>query len=501
MPSRRHLLIGSGWSAASLVAVRVCTLVSVPLILHGLGAELYGVWVLAGTVLMAQGLVDLGMSSALLRFASAAATDDSGPVMRLVTRRAFMFYALLSLAVAVPAVLLARPLAEALPHISGGRIDDAVALIRYAALGFTLTNLSLVFTVVLQGSDRVATAFRSQTIGWLLYLPAIAIGFAADLGVHAVGLAWTVCFATQLALQAAPARRAITSLGSGPGSPPSWPEMLSLGGRWQVSAWADFATFQLPRVLGVGFLSSSQLVSLDVALRAATLVTAPLFAFFPVVLPTAARVTAEGGLAALKRWLDPLYVRGTIAIVLATAAAAPLIPSLLALWTGEPIESFSLVATTAILVGVVAHASTGLLTNVLLARGEIGLVLWLKWPQFLTAAVLLAPAAAIGIEAVAIALALALTVPALLFNRAAARKFDLEHPLERAGGYVRVAAMALLVALPGVPVAVLAREGELSAPAAVAIGVPIAAACLLVARPVVMRAIAARPARPRPARA
>jgi hypothetical protein len=285
--------------------------------------------------------------------------------------------------------------------------------------------------------DRVATSYRGQTIGWLLYLLAIVVGFSAGLGVEAIGLAWVVCFSAQLVLLAVPALRAVGRAGDSPGEPPSWREMISLGGRWQVSAWADFATFQLPRVLGVGLLTSSQLVSLDVALRAAQVITSPLFAFLPVVLPAAAAVMAKGGAASLKRWLDPLWVRGSIALTLGAIVFAPLIVPLLALWTGEPMSDFSPVVTTTILIGVVAHASTGLFTNVLLALGEINLVLWLKWPQFLIAALLLVPAAMLGLEAVAIALALALALPALLFNRAVARKLGLDHPTHAVGAAFR----------------------------------------------------------------
>jgi O-antigen/teichoic acid export membrane protein len=487
IPSARHLLIGSGWSAATLVASRVCSIVSVPLILHELGAPLYGVWVLAGTVLMAQGLVDLGVGAAVLRFASAAATAGSGAALRVVTRRAVIFYTCLSAVIAVPAIVLARPLAESLPHLSESGTDDAVVLIRYAAVAFSITNLALVFGSVLQGVDRVGAAFRAQTAGWVLYLPAIAIGFAAGLGVHAIGLAWGVCFVTQLVLTAIPAVRALHAVGDAPAEIPSWREMLSLGGRWQVASWADFATFQLPRVLGVGFLSSAQLVQLDVALRAGQLVVSPLFAFFPVVLPAAASVSAKGGIAGLKRWLDPLYVRGSIAVAVVAAASAPLIAPLLAAWTGEPTDSFSPVVTTAILLGVVAHASTGVFSGVLLARGEIRMVLWMKWPQLVIAAVLLVPAVMLGVEAVALALALALTVPALVFNRVVARRFGLERPLEALGGPVRVIALLLLAALPTVPIAALARAGDLSPVAALLIAVPLAAACLLAARALVLR--------------
>jgi O-antigen/teichoic acid export membrane protein len=489
IPSARHLLIGSGWSAATIVASRVCSIVSVPLILHELGAPLYGVWVLAGTVLMAQGLVDLGVGAAVLRFSSAAATAGSGAALRVVTRRALIFYAVLSAVIAVPAIALARPLAESLPHLSASGTDDAVLLIRYAALAFSITNLALVFGAVLQGMDRVGAAFRAQTIGWILYLPAITIGFAAGLGVHAIGLAWGVCFITQLVLSAVPAIRGLRHAGDATAEIPTWRDMLSLGGRWQVAAWADFATFQLPRVLGVGFLSSAQLVQLDVALRAGQLVVSPLFAFFPVVLPAAASVSAKGGVPGLKRWLDPLYVRGAIAVALVAAASAPLIAPLLAAWTGEPADSFSPVVTSAILLGIVAHASTGLLSNVLLARGEITAVLWLKWPQLIIAAVLLVPAAMIGVEAVAVALALALTAPALVFNRSVAARFGLMRPVETLGGPLRVVALLLLVALPTIPIAELARSGDVSPVVALLIAAPIAAACLAVARVVVMRSL------------
>ena len=144
---------------------------------------------------------------------------------------------------------------------------------------------------------------------------------------------------------------------------PGWGELIAFGGQWQISSWADFATFQLPRLIGGVAFTSQGLLQLDLAMRGAQLVTAPFFAFYPVVLPETAAAWARGGVAAVGRQLDRWVVPGAIAICVVTASALPLLPPALSLWAGRPMETIGVGVTTAVLLGFVAHASTGVFSG------------------------------------------------------------------------------------------------------------------------------------------
>ena len=238
------------WSGAFLVVSRGSTLAAVPLLLHGLGAALYAAWVLAGTLVFSQGLVDLGLGAALVRFVALAGAERSRSSAAGVIWRAGVFYLVLSTVIGVPLWLMASQLAGVLPYLKSTQIQDGATLLRYAAAAFALTNLTLVAASALQGLDRVDASYRAQTVGWLAYLP-LAIGLSTGGGIDAVGLAWLVAYGLQAALLVPAVVGTLRRLPTGKQRPPGLLTMLCVGGQWQVSAWADLATFQLPRMAGV----------------------------------------------------------------------------------------------------------------------------------------------------------------------------------------------------------------------------------------------------------
>jgi O-antigen/teichoic acid export membrane protein len=301
--------------------------------------------------------------------------------------------------------------------------------VRWAAVAFVLTNIALVAACVLQGIDRVGAAYRDQTVGWLLYLPLLLAGMNSGSHAQAVGVAWVGAYAVQTLLLSRSVTIGIRSLPRGCARVPGIGEMLSFGGRWQVSAWADFATFQLPRFIAGVALSSGALVSLDVAIRAGQFLVAPLFAFYPTVLPKAASLLVRGGARALRSFLQPFYSAGVLLVLAGVCVFIPIEVPLLAVWTGRPTSAFDPFVVAAILIGTAAHASTGLLSSALLARGEVNPLLLYKGRQLALAAILLAVAAPIGLLAVAIAMCLSLLLPALAFNLRSARELGLKGPL------------------------------------------------------------------------
>ncbi len=485
------MLSGFGWSAAFLLVTRASTVAAVPIVLDGLGADLYSVWVLAGALVMIQSLFDLGVASAVVRYVAVAASVDGGarsPVLRIAAR-AMGFYFVLSAVVFLPLWFAARPLAELVHFLKPSEVGAAVVIVRWGAVAFVLTNFTLVAASVLQGIDRVGASYRDQTIGWLLYVPLLLVGMSVAPHAEAVGFAWVGAYAVQAVLLARSLVVGIEGVPAGAGVIPGIREMLSFGGRWQISAWADFATFQLPRFLAGVALSSGDLVSLDVAIRAGQFLVAPLFAFYPTVLPRATALLARGGSPMLRSFLQRLYGLGVIAVVVGLCVFIPLETPLLSIWTGRATSTFNLLAVALILVGSAAHASTGLLSSALLARGEIRPMIVYKSRQLVLAAVLLAIATRVGLLAVGLALCISLALPALAFNAATARELALRGP----GAQARWGLLAFAIVQVALPTALVAGVGsslaswQLLGLALLATLVILASAALLLARRLSLR--------------
>ena len=287
---------GVAWSGIFLIVSRLSSVAAVPLVLHRLGPDLYAAWVVAGSLVLIQSLVDLGVSGALLRFAAAAAAQGSRPALVVVLGRSLAIYGGLSIAIGVPMWIWAHDIADLLPYLHGAKIGQAAVIVRYAAIAFALTNITLVLASVLQAVGRVDSSYRAQTFGWIPYLPLLYVGFEVPARTPTPpAFAWVGTYTLQLVFLAVPTARALRSFGTHAVPTASWGEMLSLGGRLQVSSWADYATFQLPRLIGGVTLTNAQLIDIDLALRLAQVVTGPLLAFFPVVLPSVANAWEEKG--------------------------------------------------------------------------------------------------------------------------------------------------------------------------------------------------------------
>jgi O-antigen/teichoic acid export membrane protein len=388
-----------------------------------------------------------------------------------------LFYLLLSAAVFLPLWFGAQEIVEVVHFLRPAEIAPAVTILRWAAVAFVLTNVTLVAASVLQGLDRVAASYRDQTLGWVLYLPLLGFGMLLGPKVEAVGAAWVGAYAAQLVLLSRSLTVGLRLVPKGAGNAPSFGEMLSFGGRWQVSAWADFATFQLPRFLAGATLTSGDAVTLDVAIRAGQFAVAPLFAFYPTVLPRAASLLAKEGISALsslvKRWYEFLIP----VIVIVTSILVPVEVPALAAWTGRSASSFNPTAVAAILIGTTAHASTGVLTSAQLARGEVNSILRYKSLQLLLALLFLGAATAVGLVAIAAALCLALGIPAVRFNIRTTHQLGVSGPLNSARSRRTLARIAVpQIAIP--MTVMLALRSELTSWALLAVVGVTALACL-----------------------
>jgi O-antigen/teichoic acid export membrane protein len=450
-----------GWSSSFLLVTRVSSVLAVPLVLHSLGSALYGVWVMAGAVIMIQGLFDLGVSAALVRFVAVAAARGSRSTVLIVVRRALVFYLALSIVVCTPLLLWAQPVASLFPSVPDAAQGDAAVLLRYCAIAFALTNATLVFGSLLQGLGRVDASYRGQTLGWLLYFPALIIGIQAGGGADAVGLAWVSSYVVQLVLLSASAWSALGDLSHKELPAPSFAEMLSLGGWWQLSSWADFATIQLPRLVGGFVLLPSDLVAVDVALRAAQLVVSPLSAVYPLVLPAAAKEWSIRGREGLKIFLERWFTPTAIALWLLTMMFIPVEQTALVAWTGRPSQTFHTWLNVCVLIGIAAHSSTGVFSSSRLASGDISSVLRFKKNQLILGLVLVPLSLFGGVLAVGVALAVALAIPALAFDWAEAMAFDLRRPPRQSHLLLRVTT-STVVGLAALSTAAWLLEGAIS---------------------------------------
>lgn len=464
----------AAWSGVYLIISRVSALVSVPFLLHALGTDLYAVWVLASALVFAQGLVDLGFSAALVRFVAVGAAEGSARAVRTVIHRVALVYACLS-SLGVVLWIFAASIARSLPYIENDQVNEAVVLLQYTAVAFALTNATTLISAALQGLDRVASAYRAQALGSAAFVPLLAAGIATISSVHAVGIATVGCYGLQLLLLAPSLWGTLLNLPRGAAMAPTMRAMFTMGMKWQVSSWADFATFQLPRIAAGISLSSGAVVLIDLALRVGQAVATPLFALLPIVLPRASAAWAAQGREGVADFLRPVIRFGAPLALLGAVVAVPISAPAIAVWTGQALTAGDSIAATVVVAGVLAHASTGVMSSILLAIGEIGAVVRYKSLQLALAVPLITIGAFIGSFTLAIGLGLALFVPAAWFNARASLAIGVPFTLPRrlcvaAAGVLAMNITAVAILTPLTPAAVVlaaAGTGALIVAAAV----------------------------------
>src|SRR5882762_3787179 len=93
----------------------ILAIVATPVIIRALGAELYGVYILVVAVTSYIGLVELNLSSALVKYVAEHAGRDEPQLVGEVIGNTVMLYLVLSTAAATVFLLIGRPL---LPHLN-----------------------------------------------------------------------------------------------------------------------------------------------------------------------------------------------------------------------------------------------------------------------------------------------------------------------------------------------------------------------------------------------
>lgn len=424
--------------------MRASGIIAVPLILTHFDGNTYAAWVVAGALIGSQGLFDLGAGAVITRYAATEASRNSRAGVVGVLKVAGQFYLVLSVLVFA---IIGAVVGLTSGTLTGDGSTDTDVLFVCSAAAFALTNARIVFAAVAQGCGRVDRSFQLQSIEPVVFLLVLSVGIAAGAGFAIIGVAWIAAAASSSAALGGACVGYVRGLGDVAAERLRLGEVARLGGGWQVSSWADFASFQAPRVLAGLFLPVANLVALDIALRLAQIVVFPLFAVFPIVVPLVTRMREQVGEAAARGLVLELERVVAAAAVVGVALMLPLLIPAAVVWTGLPAASMEPPVYAAVMAGAAAHASTGVLTSTLLALGTVRSVIAYKTFQLGLALVLVSPASLIDARLTALAILISLAVPALWFTRTALRVVGIGAPWGGAGPATRLWSAAIAAGL------------------------------------------------------
>ena len=183
-PLSRNVVANVVNAAASILLAAI----SVPLALHYVGLDGFGVWTLAQTALVYVATAETGFGPAVQRYVSVARGAGHLPSATPVVWSAAGFYFLLGgLLAAVTA--LAAPSIVALFDVPPDLQDDAVDMFRITGVTMLLALLASGLANVLQGMERFFAATIVTAITAVVFLVAATTLLASGQGLRGLALA------------------------------------------------------------------------------------------------------------------------------------------------------------------------------------------------------------------------------------------------------------------------------------------------------------------------
>ena len=185
----------SGVAQAALSAL--ITFLSIPLIIHAIGQEEYGIFCLVSIVGSLNTFSNLGINSALTRYISGQGKDLESNYDILV---ALIFITLLGTILAAVVIVLRHLILVSLLAIPANALQSSSALLIFLTIANTILLIGQIFTAALDGLSKIYLTSFAQTLYTVLYWGGIAIAALAGFGLAYIGLAACIAAAIWLLL-------------------------------------------------------------------------------------------------------------------------------------------------------------------------------------------------------------------------------------------------------------------------------------------------------------
>ncbi len=362
------------FSAAGQIWSVILTVITIPIVVHGLGEAAYGIFVVGSLLTGYVGFLDLGLSSAVVRsLAVQYVVGDDDKLTRLLGTALTLLLALGimgAIAIAATAPLLVRSLFHIGPFLQ----EDAVFVLDLAAAGFGLNMCLSLFGAVPQGLQRQDLF----TIRSFMLTTATAFGqiLAVKLG---GGLRWVagitiVVNVLSLAVFVIVSRQLLPQVSFRPRLD-RWAirELSSFGLFRFLNQISAQLVFQLDRLIVAAFLPIRAVTFYSVPLSIAQKFTVVQFIFSGAYFPAASELHATQDVERLRRlYLSSMKVSVVMVLPMVVLVAGFAHP-LLATWLSP---TFAEESTNVLVVLAVAYGFATIIGVPGLASDATGHIRW-----------------------------------------------------------------------------------------------------------------------------
>lgn len=372
---RRRFAFTTAVNGVGMIIGFAASMVLTPLVLHSLGEETYGLWVLITSFSIASGylsILDFGIQSSVVKFvAEHSARDEQGGLNQVVSASLYLFVGL-SVVGAIALALFGHFFLTSVFRIPPHLVPIMRLLLDLLAIQTLFEFPGLALSAVIDGLQRYDIQRAAQIVYVLVYSVAIYVLVTAGFGVLAIGV-------TSLAL--ALVRTAYFALTVGRLMPRLrftrrfdrrvLSRVARFSGKVFLIRMNALVYYAMDKTLIAAMLSSTLLTLYDVASKLRNVALAPLSLITSQIVPIAARREGLGDEAGLRR----LFLTGTkyqLALALPGAVAVYILADpFIRLWVG-PSYAQAVPLAQLFVVYVVLDAAVSVGYNVMIGMGAVG---------------------------------------------------------------------------------------------------------------------------------
>lgn len=255
----------AGFGASALYMILL-----VPIVLHFLGREQYGLWMAVLAITGYIGLIDLGVSTSFVTYIARYVAEHDYRQAGRVVHLGLLFYALVTLVMALVSIIAGDWFFELL-RIPEATLPLARQALYMAVAVFGVTSVAGVYGSVLGAIQRVDLFNILAIVSYAARLGGISLALSAGMGVPGLLVAELVVTALNIPVLLILIRREL------PGMPLGWisydhqlmKRMLRYGVQVQVSRMADVMQAQWDKLVLTRALGLSAATMYDVGARPA----------------------------------------------------------------------------------------------------------------------------------------------------------------------------------------------------------------------------------------
>jgi O-antigen/teichoic acid export membrane protein len=342
--SRRQLFRNVTFSYITYLIGLLTTLILTRVLLHHLGAGLYGLWIVLLALVSYLGLLDVGVSTAAVQRIARLMTDHDTSAVADVIRTVWVFFAASGLVAVIVTVVLA-PFISSFLHL--GHISSATAGTALIILGVmtAIIFLAAVPNAVLFGSGRSDRLSQIGLLTFVLSQVGQIVVVILGGGLIALAIVSLVGVCLGLAISAALVGRVTgSSIRHGHFDRSVLRELLSFGGMQAVIALAGVVAYQLDAlVIGV-ILPVAKVAPYNIGLSTSSLTRSVSTQGTNLLIPTYAHLEVVGNRERQAWYFFRSVMIGLAISVAMTIALIAFGYPILQLWLGSvPAKSYEIV--------------------------------------------------------------------------------------------------------------------------------------------------------------